>query len=1006
MSYRYGYPYVLELSYDYVAQVLTSALRSEATYRKSISLNLGGAINFTIVDYVPRIRQVRLAYDGGTGVTSEVTIEHASGSLPPPYKSFVLTGTLEALIRAGQFVAIGARGRPDFEIAFLNDKGAEIAKDKIDHSSALQLGLRGWAHFAFDIKTTEIYLTMSAARLEGRKSGIVVGTYGASATAPRGAAAPGTTYQALPSPTPARLTQYKGYLGTTAQIGVAVDDFLLEIAGAYVGGYLAVEFFKSLGVTAAIQSATATVDKIAWPTSVSMHADATIDITTEHWLFGKGIKTLRFNGEGPPYHRIPDPGGPARSSIEVRLALQSFQEWDVQSQRWGDPNTMIKGHQQIWLSTINTEYGKGGRAIDIDPVAIGISGQMTDMLYVEGQGSAVPWDNPKGSIAAKNNERILYVRKGVGIELDAANAAAQPGHGRVDFKVLSHTAPPGLRVTGLPLSVAPGVRTPIGLINDATGYTSGEIVFITNDGAMKLPVEMFEIEGQYGVPGKVVVKATNFRDYREAGGFAGSDFGHASLSATWVPGPPSVLTVSRPSPRSEFSIVGPSTFVLSKQNPRQTFQITFNAGLRRPTEPPLVERIEIKSATESSPRTIELVGEVLRPQVYIPDILLGIVALAYEYSQMKDAVFQMQRYRERMNQGPILPRPAGPGPDPLPPFAFDWMIARAPLLRNGASLAFKSTADEPLASSTGTEEYGALGVIAADPETAGYFDVVPPPASDAWIELMLEYWTERVWSKQPFGEPIRALTWWGNRLLAGTEDCIKTFDLSRSGRLTPGSEFRMEDAVEGLWATADRVMIFAAGELRIADGLDEHDLSASYRYPMDRPPTALAPMLDNDVLLFCEGRAQLVRLGPGLEVISDHPIDGSVSLLLPVGIGSLLAFSREQCFLVRYFGEGMEIEPVGNIPPIARVVPLDRTLVLRHWSGEISVMGAFASGLRIAGRVDRPPPLASFGIPVAGISAADGTGRIAAFDRETGKLTLREYRRLTPNRDAVEAWLG
>lgn len=982
MSYKFGYPYILEFDYDYVAQVLLSSMRAGVGYSTSLALSLGGkSVRFD--NFVPRPEAVTISHDGQKGGRIVARFRLASGAATPAIDRYEISAPLGGAMASGRKLHLGATG--DATIKALTTGGTEVAAGTISKAEADKLGLNAKAAMGFRLNSTEFVMDFTKAEVGGRAGSIVVGLHGTRATAPRGSIAPGIVHPPFPTPDPKKFANYSGNLSSTAKFGTAVDTHLLEIGLNYVASYVAVDNLSKWGVNISIGSIDTRVTALNWPMSYTLTSDIRGTVTQGNIFVGKGPKRIKLNGSGVPGLLRKDTKDPR----ELRLVstVLNFQQFNEGKQDWDGPNGAIKGWV-AWVVATRAEFETRNEPDDIEPVELSTLAGPKDFMFAEGGGSAPEWQGADGTITHPRSGTIT-LRKGETTRFVTGNAAAVSGKKRVPFVVFAADAPSGVTVGKLPARVEPGKSGGIDVTFNGTGYRKQDLIFYTNDGVFKFPLEVYAEDGKYAVANTVKVVARNFRDYTLAGGSIGSDRGIAHFSAVWVSGPPVDVTVTRPIPVAEFSLIGPSSFRLSSSNRQQSFTVHYDAGMRRPWQPLQEEDILFTTPAPPTIKRVRISGSITRPHIYIPDILMPIIARAYQHGQIKDAIVRMERFLKSLKEGPDIPLPAGPGPRPMPPYATDWAVVRAPALPAGNEFAFVSTSGQTLTSVTDHEAVGGMGLMHLPEGLEGVFHVGEAPDEEAWLDVLFEFWSVRDWSQTGMSEPASAMAWHGDKLVVAAGNRITEHAVSRRGRLSWSSEVEMDWPVEGLWPAGRGMLLQSEGTLHLSPVGVGEGLAIGQSRGADFPIEVAACVSFSHMIVAGEGRVQLLHIGGEMETVAEAGIYIPVTNALVFAPNNAVLIGPEGCAIARVLDDGLVVEQFHH-DPVHRFEAFGRSLLVVGHDGLGCMIDLWADWPKVVAEVNLEALPEETGIDVEAMQAGNGSGWTAVATSGGYRLEVRE----------------
>lgn len=982
MSYKFGYPYILEFDYDYVAQVLLSSLRASVEYSASLTLSLGGkSVRFD--NFVPRPEAVTLSHDGQKGGRIVATFRLASGIATPAVDRYEISAPLGGAMVPGRKLHLGAAGGAT--IKALTAGGTEVAAGTISNTEAKKLGLNAKAEMGFRLNSTEFVMDFTKAEVGGRVTSIVVGLHGAKATAPKTNGAPGTTHPPFPAPDPKAFANYPGNLSGTAKFGTAVDTHMLEIGLNYVASYVAVDNLSNWGVSISIGSIDSRVTALNWPISYTVSSDIRGTVTKGNIFVGEGPKRIKLNGTGVPGLLRKDTNKPK----ELRLVstVLNFQQFDEGKQDWDGPNGIIKGWV-AWVVATRAEFETQNEPDDIEPVNLSKLAGPKDFMFAEGGGGAPEWQGADGSVTHPQSGTIT-LRKGETTRFDTANAAAASGKKRVPFVVFAVDAPPGITVGKLPARIDPGKSGTLDVSFNGTGYRKQDIIFYTNDGVFKFPLEVYAEDGKYAVANTVKVVAKNFRDYTRAGGSIGSDRGIAHFSAVWVSGPPVDVTVTRPNRVAEFSLIGPSSFRLSSSNRQQTFTVHYDAGMRRPWQPLLEEEILFTTPAPPTIKRVRISGSITRPHIYIPDIMMPIVARAYQHGQIKDAIVRMERFLKSLKEGPDIPLPPGPGPRPMPPYATDWAVVRAPALPAGNEFAFVSTSGETLTSAADREQVGAMGLMHLPEGLEGAFHVGEAPDDEAWLDVLFEFWSVREWSHTDLSEPASAMAWHGDKLVIASGNRITEHAVSRIGRVSWTSEAEMEWSADGIWPAGRGLLLQSEGALHLSPVGVAEGLAIGRSRTAEFPIEIAACVSFSHLIVVGEGRVQLLNIDNEMEPVAEAGIYIPVTNALVVAPNNAVLIGPEGCAIARVVDDGLVVEQFHH-DPVHRFEAFGRSLLVVGHDGLGQMIDLWADWPKVVAEVNLEALPEETGIAVEAMQVGNGSGRTAIAKGGGYRLEVRE----------------
>lgn len=998
MSYKFGYPYILEFDYDYVAQVLLSSLRASVEYSALLTLSLGGQ-SVRFANFVPRPETVTISHDGQKGGRIVVAFRLASGSVTPAVDRYELSAALGGAIVPGRKLHVGATG--DMTIKMFTANGSEAAAGPINNSESKKLGLNAKAELGYRVNTDEFVMDFTTAEVGGRAGSIVVGLHGSKATAPKTNNAPGTTHPPFPAPDPALFKNYPGNLSSTAKFGTGVDIHMLETGINYVASHVATDKLAAFGITISISSIDTKVTALNWPISYTATSDVRGTVTKGNIFVGKGPKRIKLNGTGLPRLVVSRTNGP--KELRLDSTVQDFQQFDDGKQDWGSPNGMIKGWM-AWVAVTRANLAGHNEPDDVEPVDLTKLSGPKDFMFAEGPGSAPEWQAADGSITHPVSGTIT-LRKGETTRFDTGNAGAVSGKKRVPFVVFAVDAPPGVTVSKLPAQIDAGKSGGLDVSFNGTGYRKQDLVFYTNDGVFKFPLEVYAEDGKYATANVVNVIARNFRDYTLAGGSIGSDRGIAHFSAVWVSGPPVDITVTRPNRVAEFTLIGPSSFRLSSSNRQQTFTVHYDAGMRRPWQPLLEEEILFTTPAPPTIKRVRISGSITRPHIYIPDIMMPIVARAYQHGQIKDAIVRMERFLKSLKEGPDIPLPPGPGPRPMPPYATDWAVVRAPALPAGNEFTFVSTSGETLTSATDREEVGAMGLMHLPAGLEGVFHVGEAPDDEAWLDVLFEFWSVREWWHSDLSEPASALTWHGDKLVVASGNRVTENAVSRLGRASWSSEVELEWPVEGLWPAGRGLLLQSEGTLYLSPVGVGEGLAIGRSRTAEFPVEVAACVSFSHLIVVGEGRVQLLDIAGEMEPIAEAGIYIPVTNALVVAPNSAVLIGPEGCAIARVVDGGLVVEQFHH-DPVHRFEAFGRSMLVIGHDGLGHMIDLWADWPKVAAEVNLDALPEETGIAVEAMQAGNGSGRAAVATGGGYRLEVRETVQRLPRTELFDEEMG
>lgn len=994
MSYKFGYPYILEFNYDYVAQVLLSSLRAGIGYSASLTLSLGGtSIRFD--NFVPRPEAVSISHDGQKGGRIVATFRLASGVVTPAIDRYEISAILGGAMVPGPKLHLGANGGATIKAFTAN--GSEVVAGTISRTEAEKLGLRAKAELGFRINTTEFVMDFTTAEIGGRAGSIAVGLHGAKATAPTTSTAPGTTHPPFPTPDPGAFANYPGHLSSKAKFGTAVDPHMLETGLNYVASYVAANNLAAWGINITISSIDTRLTGLNWPISYTVTSEVRGIVTKGNIFVGEGPKRIKLNGTGLPRLIVGSTNGP--KELRLDSTVQNFQQFEDGKQDWGSPNGAIKGWV-AWVALTRANLEPHNEPDDIEPVDLTTFAGPKDFMFAEGPGTAPEWHGADGSIAHPLSGTIT-LRKGETTRFDAGNARAASGKKRVPFVVFAADAPPGVTVRGLPLRINAGNSAGLDVSFNGTGYHKQDLILYTNDGVFRFPLEVYAEDGKYATANIVNVVAKNFRDYTLAGGSIGSDRGIARFSAVWVSGPPVDITVTRPNRVAEFSLIGPAVFRLSSSNRQQTFTVHYDAGMRRPWQPLLEEEILLTTPAPPTIKRVRISGSITRPHIYIPDILMPIVARAYQHGQIKDAVLRMERFMKSLKEGPDIPLPPGPGPRPMPPYATDWAVVRAPALPAGNEFAFVATSGETLTSASDREPVGAMGLMHVPEGLEGTFHVGEAPDDESWLDVLFEFWSVREWSYADLSEPASAIAWHGDKLVVAAGNRITEHAVSRQGRLTWSGEVEVEWPVDGLWPAGHGLLLQSEGELHLSPVGVGQGLAIAQTRTGDFPIEVGACVSFSAMIVVGEGRVQLLRIDGEMEPVAEAGVYIPVTNALVIASDNAILIGPEGCAIARVVGDGIVVEQFHH-DPVLRFEALGRSLLVIGHDGVGHMIDLWAEWPRVVAEVNLDALPEETGIAVEAMQAGNGSGRTAIATSGGYRLEIRETAQRLPRTELFD----
>ena len=998
MTYRYGYPYIVEFSYNYVAQALLSDMRNKAAYVSALSLTLGQS-TLSFNTFVPRPEKAVIRHDGSKDAKVTATFAIATGTISSGIVRYEIEAGLSASMASGKTLRIASAGGG--MIKAYDSNGAVSASGSIDQKQAEALGMRAFASLDLKVDTREIIMPVDTVKLIGRKSGIAIGLAGKSATAPKISGAPGTTYPALQTPDPKVFDTYPGYLTSGSEFGFGVDDDIYEMGLNYVASYVLVDRLDKSGIILTVLSASSSVTGRAWPTSLNARADIRANVTQGHILFlAEGIHRVRLNGVVIP--SIVQPGPKLPWELRLAATLTSFQQFDEQGQKWKGEDTRVSGWA-AWVAPIQARFTARSEPSELEPLELTRPTGPTDFIFADGTGKAPVWDAADGDMTTAVVQPIP-IRRGEKAEIDVTSSGAATGRERVPYLVLAAEVPAGVTTTRLPLGIAAGSTAKMELTNTDTGYRKEDITFHTNDGSKTFSLELYHEDGKYAVASMVPVIAKNFRDHTLAGGPIGSDRGIATFTVAWTSGAPVNLTISRPNPQPEFRLNGPSRFRLTGSQRRQSFTVEFDAGMRRPTDPDLIEEIEIKSPSEASPRIIRLAGRVTRPPIYIPDVLMPIWAMAYEYTQFMNAITEMEKFKKSLEEGPDIPLPPGPGPDPLPPFVTEWAVISAPNLPAGNEFGFRETNGRVATSSIYSGDAGAFGLVDVTGETVGTFMVGEPPEPEAYAEVLLQFWAVREMSRTHRPEPLSGIAWQGDTLIAAAGTSIDALAVGASGQLTDIASEGFLAPIDGIWPADQDLLVQSEGELHLLAALPGEGMDPLGAVATPFPVREACLFKDDHMLALGEDQALVIGLGDTPEIVSHSHLGFAASFIEMLEPSRALLVGANGAGLAWWDGGVLAFEQFYH-EPVARVEVFGDSLLFISPSGSGRLIRTGREWPRVAADVDLGERAGIVGVPVEARIARSTSGRMAGLVDDGHGIAIRDVvqrRPLVRLADSVE----
>jgi len=994
MSYKFGYPYILEFDYDYVAQVLLSSLRAGVEYTASLTLSLGGqSVQFD--NFVPRPEAVTISHDGQKGGRVVALFRLASGTATPSVDRYEISAPLGGAVLFARKLQLGAVGNATVKALAAN--GSELAAGGISKLEMEKLGLRAKAEMDIRIDTNEFVMDFTVAEVGGRSGSIVVGLYGPKATAPKLPSAPGITHPRFPTPDANTFSSYPGNLTSKAEFGAAVDQHMLETGLNYVVNYRALAELTAVGINITINSIDTKVTGLNWPISYTASSEIRGTVNNFNIFVSEGPKRLKLNGTGLP--RLVAAGKNNLKTLRLDSTSSSLQEFKDSDQDWGAPNTAVKGWA-AWVAATEAEFPTHNEPNDIEPVELTTLTGPKDFMFGEGPGNAPEWSGADGSVKPPASGRIT-LRKGETVRLDVRNAPALAAKRRVPFVVFAFDAPTGVAVAKLPTRVDAGKSGVIDVSFSGTGYQKQDLILYTNDGVFKVPLEVYAEDGKYATANTVNVVAKNFRDYTRAGGSIGSDRGVAQFSAVWVSGPPVDITVTRPNRVSEFDLIGPSVFRLSSSNRQQTFTVHYDAGMRRPWQPLLEEEVLFTTPAPPTIKRVRISGSITRPHIYIPDVLMPIVARAYQHGQIKDAIVRMERFLNSLKEGPDIPLPPGPGPRPMPPYATDWAVVSAPALPAGNEFAFVSTSGETLTTAMDRDRVGAKGLMHLPGGLEGVFHVGEAPDDEAWLDVLFEFWSVREWSHTDLSEPVSAMAWHGDKLVVASDNRVTEHAVSRLGRVNWSSEAEMDWPVDGLWPAGRGLLLQSEGALHLSPVGVGEGLAIGRSRTADFPIEVAACVSFSHLIVVGEGRVQLLEIANEMEPVAEAGIYIPVTNALVVAPNSAVLIGPEGCAIARVVDDGLVVEQFHH-DPVHRFEAFGRSLLVIDPDGLGQMIDLWVDWPKVEAAVNLEALPDETGIAVEAMQAGNGGGRTAIVSSGGYRLEIRETVKRLPRAELFD----
>lgn len=989
MSYKFGYPYILEFNYDYIEQVLLSSLRAGAGYSSSLTLALGSN-NLRFDNFVPRPDSVKISFDGQRGARLVARFHLASGTVTPVIDHFEISASLGGDIVPGRKLHIGAVSGGSIKARSAN--GTEIAVGTITRSEMENLGLKAKAELDIRLNTREFIMDFTEANVGGRSSGLVVGLFGPTATAPRiPPDAPGTTYPKLPSPEPKVFDTYPGHLSKTARFGLGVDTHMLVIGINYVAAYVARAAFLPFGVKLSIGSIDTKITNLNWPSSFEVTSEIQGSVQSTNAFFPSGAKRIRLAGAGKS--RLIKPDKRSLKKFRLETEVLHFQEFDEGKQDWNAPNTLIRGRGNAWVVASDAEFPTNNEPNDIEPVELTKLTGPKDFMFAEGTGRAPVWAAPDGSIVPPNLG-VITVRKGETVQFSAQNASAPVGQKRVPLVIFAVDAPTGVTVTNVPSRIEAGKAGSLDVTFTGNGYKKQDLIFFTNDGIFKFSLEVYAEDGKFTTAKTVKVVAKHFRDYTGAGGPIGSERGIAHFDVVWVSGPPVDISVSRSNPVSEFDLIGPTSFRLARSKRQQTFTVHYDAGMRRPWQPLLEEEVSFKSAAPPTITPVRIIGSITRPHIYIPDILMAIIARGYQHGQIKDAILRMERFLKSLKDGPNIPLPPGPGPRPLPPYATDWVIVRAPALPAGNEFAFTTTSGETLTNALDPESVGAMGLIQVRPELEGTFRVGEAPDPEAWLDVLFEFWSARELAHKELAEPAAAIAWHDGMLLVASGNRIVGYSVSRTGTMRWSAEEDLPWSVNGVWQAGGGLLFQNEDQWLYSPVGVGAGLVVVQARPADFPIELAASVSFTQMIVAGEGRLQILTIGDDIETVAEVEAPLPVTNIAVVAPNRAVLIGPDGCAIARVGDPGESegsfvVEPF-YLEPVLRFEIFDRSLLVIGHDGTGRMIDLWAEHPKVVATVNLEALHDEAGIGVEAQWSRDGTGRAAIIASGGHRLEISE----------------
>ena len=612
---------------------------------------------------------------------------------------------------------------------------------------------------------------------------------------------------------------------------------------------------------------------------------------------------------------------------------------------------------------------------------------------LNGKGGNVSWEYG----LAKTPDRV-YVKKGRKSEVTISNLNKASGRERLDLSLMGSLALPDFRLIINQQHIPSGGSAKHELEYTGSGRQEALLKTFANGSMPEIPVIGFERYGTLKTPAKLTI-ISYLSDTRGAGGTVGVTVAKARLTVEMGSNDPVAYRLVRDSPLFGLSINGPAQRILDTSTAsRQTYLLEFNPqGLTLPQ----TFNEKIKFIAEGDPSVVHVVeiwAVLRRPDVYVPFDKLSFLRETALTPEIKWII----RNTERLMKLLTKPRGCPPTPGPRPPNLSDWLVVREMEVPECAEVQLLTSEEDRFQTRVQGNGYTSIVPIQEGGNVRLLDELGPEPRM-----VSLSIWYETELLQSPFPEPMRQVCWFGERLLSFSANRLYNQFFSTETGLVPGSISHLEaellagyDLGEDLLLVSEAGLHLLSGEALLS-GTVIDSLPEPFHYMGDRVRAATVISPDSFVIVY-DGRLEYWRqsLAASPELIAE--VSGPHGVHQVITKGNRIFLFGEEGIEVRTWQES-DLERTGiTSRPVARCLPFGGIMLILFTDGQISTMDIIAESPLPAGELLLANGVAPNSLLAVDQPVANGRGYWASLAEEGYLLRIHQ---LIPGEFNEKYWL-